>query len=109
MDKIDYDKLLETAGDKLSNLMESSSPEIRKIMKSMLNEVDNYVKSAENRGKYFDRTHLFSSALMFCKDVTEEVKNAAKEYLEADYSYIQYITEGDFSQMPPRLAEEITQ
>lgn len=98
MNKVDYDKLLETAGDRLGELMESSVPEIKNMMRDILNKVNEYVEDAESRGRYFDRTHLFSTALIFNKDITEDIKIAAKDYLEADYSYIQYITEGDFGQ-----------
>ena len=108
MNKVDYDKLLEDAGDKLGALMEKSSSEVKNFMKNILEQVDSYVREAENRGKYFDRTHLFSCALMFNPSVSEEIRDAAKAYLEADYSYIQYITEGGYvpAEMKPEAMKE---
>ncbi len=93
MNENDYDRILEDTGNKLGDLMEKCSPDEKKKLNAMLLQVVEFVDSAEKHGKCFDKTSLFAAAIISDPDLSEELREAAKAYIEADYAYVKFLTE----------------
>jgi len=85
-----YEKQLEAAGEKLGLLMKNSSPGDRERFRQAKGEIEEFAKEMEKRGKYTDRSCLFASWLLGDPDVAcEELRNAAREYIELDHLLVQ--------------------
>ena len=93
MSEIDYEKRLEEAGDNLGNIMEKSSKEEKSKLALMHKEIDDFVESSEKEGKHFEKTSFFAAAILSSPDLSEDMKKAAKAYIEADYAYVNSLAE----------------
>ncbi len=85
---VDYEKKLEEIGEKLGLLINKASSEEKAKMKEMMAEVDAFVKEENKNGKYYDKSALFAAALIAEPSFPDEIKDVAKEYIEADYLFL---------------------
>lgn len=95
MTEIDYEKKLEEVGEKMGQLMKNASPEEKERLKAMLDEINTFVtKEEQESGHYYDRSALFAAAVIADPDLAnEELKQAAKEYIEIDYLFVKNYSE----------------
>jgi hypothetical protein len=92
-----YEKQLEAAGEKMGLLMKNSSAADKERFRQARSEIEEFAQEMQNRGKYADRSCLFASWILGDPDVTsDELKNAARDYIEIDHLLIQsYKEEGE--------------
>jgi len=84
-----YEKQLEEVGERLGMLMQKASDQEKEILRGMKKEIETFAADEETKGKYFDRSALFAAGIIAHPEISgEELKLAAKEYIEADYLFI---------------------
>jgi hypothetical protein len=84
-----YEKQLETVGEQMGLLMQKAPEKEKEILRGMKKEIDTFAVDEEKKGKYYDRSALFAAGIIANPEITgEELKQAAKEYIEADYMFI---------------------
>ena len=83
------EKNLEVIGEKMGHLMKDAPLNEKEILKRMNNEVRQFAEQEEKNGKYFDKSAIFAAGIISNADITnQELKKAAKEYIETDYLFI---------------------
>lgn len=89
----DYEKKLEDAGEQLRKLMGEASSEIKAKLFAILQEINKFVDESQKNGQQFEVTSLFAAAIIATPQLSDEMKLAAKTYIQADYEYVQALAE----------------
>jgi tRNA pseudouridine38-40 synthase len=91
-----YEKQLEAVGERMGLLMGKAPDKDKELLRRMKKEIDDFAKEEETKGKFYDRSALFSAGIIANPDITDEnLKNAAKEYIEVDHLFIKAQKEED--------------
>jgi len=87
-----YEKQLEAAGERMGLLMARATDDEKEILRRMKNEIEEFAKTEETQGKYYDRSALFAAGVIANPDIVNtDLKKAAIEYIEVDYLFIKSI------------------
>ncbi len=87
-----YEKQLEAVGERMGLLMSRASEQEKEILRRMKKEIEDFAKSEETQGKYYDRSALFAAGIIANPDIiNDDLKRAAVEYIEVDYLFIKSI------------------
>ena len=89
-----YEKELIDAGERLGKALGQASDEEKKILRDMKAQVALFADEEEKKGKYLDRSALFAAGIIAHPDITNsELVEAAKEYIDKDYTFVKSFTE----------------
>lgn len=92
--KVAVENQLEKAGEKMGQLMMKASEKEKEILRGMKKEVEDFAVEEEKKGKYYDKSALFAAGIIANPEISDDdLKNAAKEYIEIDHKFIRLMKE----------------
>ena len=88
-------KKLEEAGERLGKAMGETTPEKREALKEIKGFVEEHAAKMASEGKFVDKSALFAWGIIFWSvtatdkfDESDPLIMAAKDYIDADYTFI---------------------
>ncbi len=83
------------AGEKLGELMSQAPEEKKVILKKILSAVEEFSTEREKQGVLIDKSSIYAAAIMLDEELKadENLMEAAKAYIDADYEYIKALKE----------------
>lgn len=95
MSVAEKEKRLVEAGEKLGQLMAQASPEKKKILQRIMKTVEEFAREMQSQGRFIDKSSMYAVAILIDDELNADdtLAEVAKEYIEADYNYLQALKE----------------
>lgn len=89
------EEMMVKAGEVLGELMSKADDKQKEIMLVIMEQVEKYAAEMEAKGKCIDKSSMYATAILLDDNLNpnDELVNAAKHYIDADYDYIMSLKE----------------